>query len=123
MRTAVRALLFVVLLFGCFVFGFSFRDLQQGRLPNGRAMDLLLGVKSSKVAAPEQIFSQNYNRILTDYYRPVKADDLKYAGMEGLMASLGDPHTVFMPPKEAEAFSDETRANFFGVGARLLPDP
>ena len=55
--------------------------------------------------------------------KPVSAKDLKYAGMEGLMASVGDPHTMFMRPKVAEAFNDETRANFGGVGARLSPDP
>ena len=39
------------------------------------------------------------------------------------VASLGDPHTIFLPPQEAQAFSDETKAKFGGVGARLGTDP
>jgi carboxyl-terminal processing protease len=39
-----------------------------------------------------------------------------------MMGSLGDPHTTFFPPRAAKAFNDETRANFFGIGARLQPN-
>lgn len=110
-------------LMGCYVFGFAWRDIQDGKLPDGRSLNLLLGVKGTPSNSPEQVFKVSYQRILADYVRPVKANELKYAGMEGLMASLGDPHTVFMPPVAAQAFSEETTANFFGVGARLQSDP
>jgi carboxyl-terminal processing protease len=43
--------------------------------------------------------------------------------MEGLFASLGDPHTVFMEPQTAENFSIETKGNYAGIGSRLGPDP
>ena len=88
-----------------------------------RAIGLLFGVRSAGATSPEAQFQHAYNEIVTDYYKPVNKLELKYAGMEGLMSSLGDPHTMFMPPKLAEEFSDETRANFGGVGARLSPDP
>ena len=110
-------------LLGCLAFGFAWRDLQHGNLPPVRSIDTLFGVKTSSAASPEQIFHQSYQKILASYVHPVKAQDLKYAGMEGLMASLGDPHTVFFPPRDAEAFIDETKANFFGVGAKLQQDP
>jgi carboxyl-terminal processing protease len=122
MKNLSRGLTFLVLLLGCFIFGYSWRDLQNLQAPSARALNMLFGVKSSPTASPERVFSANYGRILADYYKPVKVNDLKYAGMEGLMAALGDPHTLFMPPREAQAFSDETRANFSGVGARLSPD-
>jgi carboxyl-terminal processing protease len=104
------------------MFGFAWRDLQNGQLPQPRTINALFGVKTAPTASPEQVFESNYQRILTEYYKPVDATELKYAAMEGLMASLGDPHTMFMPPKAAQAFNDETRANFYGVGARLSPD-
>jgi carboxyl-terminal processing protease len=119
----LRTLAFVAALGGCYVFGFSWRDLQEGRAPSPRALNRLVGVKETPASSPEQVFRSSYQRILSNYVRPVKANDLKYAGMEGLMASLGDPHTVFMPPKAAQLFSEETSANFFGVGARLQADP
>jgi len=109
-------------LFACLAFGFVWRDLQRGEAPSVRALGTLVGVKQAPKASPEQIFKQSYQRILASYVHPVKAQDLKYAGMEGLMASLGDPHTMFFPPKAAQEFSEETRANFYGVGARLSQD-
>lgn len=106
---------------GCaaFAFGFSWRNIQRGELPPTRSVASLFGVRSTPKASPEQIFKQTYQRILATYVHPVKSEELKYAGMEGLMASLGDPHTMFFPPKAAQEFSEETRANFFGIGARL----
>ncbi|CAN5341949.1 S41 family peptidase [soil metagenome] len=122
MKGVLKSIFVVGLVFGCFMFGYSWRDLQNLQAPSSRALNSLLGVKTAPTASPEKVFSSNYGRILADYYRPVKSTELKYAAMEGLMASLGDPHTIFMPPRAAQAFNDETRANFFGVGARLAAD-
>ena len=115
--------LFVLLLGFCFALGFTWRDVQDGQLPSLRAVNMLFGVKTEGKASPQEVFKQTYNRILTQYAEKVKAKELKYAGMEGLMASLGDLHTMFLPPVEAKEFSDQTKSNFFGVGASLLPDP
>jgi carboxyl-terminal processing protease len=43
--------------------------------------------------------------------------------MSGLLASLGDPHTIFMSPTFATEFSTETKGRFTGIGARLGGDP
>lgn len=110
-------------LLACFAFGFAWRDLQRGEPPSVRALGTLVGVKSSPKASPEQVFKQSFQYILASYAHPLNAQELKYAGMEGLMASLGDPHTMFFPPRAAQEFSEETKANFFGVGARLSGDP
>jgi len=123
MKPVAKTLTFVCGLGLCFLFGFSWQDLQKGKAPSTRAIGALFGVRSGAAASPEEEFQHAYGEILANYIKPVKANDLKYAGMEGLMASLGDPHTIFMPPRAAEAFNDETRANFGGVGARLSGDP
>lgn len=113
----------LIAFFGCFVFGFTWRDVINGEKPSARSFNLLFGVKSQNSASPEQVFKGTYNRIISQYAREVKPTDLKYAGMEGLMAALGDPHTIFLPPVEAQDFKDRTSANFFGVGAKLKADP
>lgn len=123
MRYIARAFWFLVLLLVLFVFGFGWRDIKAGRLPTTAVAKLLDAtfVQNSEQAAQE--FSQNYQKIRADYYKSVPADKLTYAGMEGLMASLGDPHTMFMEPQEAQDFSVETDAHFVGVGAQLEPYP
>jgi carboxyl-terminal processing protease len=36
-----------------------------------------------------------------------------------MVASLGDPYTVFLPPKENKEAKDELGGNFEGIGAQL----
>ena len=123
MNGTVKTIGAVVGLLSCGALGFGWRDLSQGQVPDPRAAGKLLGVKSAPTASPEQTFRTAYNQIRHGYTRTVDGEDLKYAGMQGLMGSLGDPHTVFMPPRAAQQFSEQTSANFFGVGAKLAPDP
>lgn len=123
MNKTLRAVFFGAMLLGCFLVGFGWRDIKQAGLPSTHALTTLLGVRRTDNLSPEQVFIHAYNEIRYDYAKPVKASDLKYAGMEGLMASLGDPHTIFLPPRAAQLFSEETKANFFGVGAKLQADP
>ena len=123
MKQIGRKIGFGFLVLACGTFGFAWRDIQIGKLPTSRTIGALAGVQTSSKLGPEQVFKLAYNQIRDTYYRPVKAEELKFAGMQGLMASLGDPHTMFLPPRAAEAFSEDTRANFSGIGARLQGDP
>lgn len=108
----------------CGAFGFFLSDVQGGKAPSIDALGRLVGAKASPARISAQaVFRQNYDHILAGYERTVRGTDLRYAGISGMMASLGDPHTIFMPPQAAKDFSDETSAKFFGVGARLGPDP
>ncbi len=43
-----------------------------------------------------------------------------YGAIQGLVASLEDPYTVFFPPAEAKAFAAEVRGNFEGVGMEVV---
>lgn len=42
-----------------------------------------------------------------------------YGAISGMVASLGDPYTVFFPPKEKKMFDEEIRGNFGGVGMEV----
>lgn len=122
MKRALRVGGFVLALMACFAFGFSWRDLRHGEMPQPRALERLLSSVSSKPVSSEQIFKDAYHKIISSYAREVKPRDLKYAGISGMMASLGDPHTMFLPPDANEQFMTETRARFVGVGAKLGRD-
>jgi carboxyl-terminal processing protease len=103
-----------------FSVGFAWRDIQNGNRDAAvRAFGQLVGISSVPQEAPEQEFMHAYSRIQADYYRPVKPLALKYAGMGGMMASLGDPHTMFLVPQVAKSFNLSTKANYVGIGARL----
>lgn len=124
MNRVFRSATLCAALTACGAFGFFLRDVRVAKPPSMEALSRLVGAKptSARLSA-EGVFRENYNRIIADYERPVKQQDLRYAGIGGMLASLGDPHTIFFPPRAAQEFNDETRAKFFGVGARLGSDP
>ena len=124
MKAFGKTLGVVIGLLALLVFGFAWRDLQGGRLPKADTMLALVGASPHKGSSLSsiQIFRQTYHRILDRYAGKVDPEKLKYAAMEGTMASLGDPHTMFLPEEAAETFNLETTAKFVGVGARLTPD-
>lgn len=106
-----------------FALGFSLRDLASLRPPSQTAFARLVGLEPRPSQTPTEMFGENYRRILASAYDPIPAERLKYRAMEGLFASLGDPHTNFLEPVAAEGLKLETRGDFVGIGARLSPDP
>lgn len=125
MKAFSRVLLFVLGILFLFSLGFGWRDIQQGKAPDTSAFGQLLGLSSSASVSQNatDVFKKAFDDIRKDYYKPVESLDLKYAGLTGMMASLGDPHTQFLSPKDTASFRLETDGHFAGVGARLSPDP
>ncbi len=50
-----------------------------------------------------------------------KLDDKKmsYGAIEGMVAALDDPYTVFLPPKENKSSNDDLAGEFGGIGIQL----
>lgn len=46
-------------------------------------------------------------------------DRLKYGVIEGMVSSLDDPYTVFLPPKKNQASNEDLAGEFGGVGISL----
>lgn len=51
--------------------------------------------------------------------KPVSDDKLFYGSIEGLLASLDDPYSVFLKPDNAKRFSQDLAGSFSGIGAEL----
>ncbi len=65
-------------------------------------------------------------RILDDRFvktststEPTTTDEKLWGALEGLAKSYGDPYTVFLPPQETEAFTEDISGNFEGVGMEI----
>lgn len=124
MKFLLRTLAVFVALAVFFALGFALRDIQNGRPLSRSALNSLLGkTPPREYVSPVLVFTDALNKIQADYDKPVESEKLRYAGVAGVVASLGDPHTMFMEPKLAQEFALETTGNFVGVGARLSPDP
>jgi len=50
---------------------------------------------------------------------PVTSEDRVYGAIRGMVASLGDPYTLFFNEQEADEFEEQIEGNFEGVGMEL----
>ena len=58
------------------------------------------------------------------YYEMPSSEDRLQGAIKGMVESLDDPYTVFMPPDAAQAFRDElTRGDYVGIGITVLENP
>ncbi|MCX6795634.1 MAG: S41 family peptidase [Candidatus Falkowbacteria bacterium] len=49
----------------------------------------------------------------------LNSQEMFYGSLKGLTASMGDPYTVFMDPKETQEFSSDMAGTFEGIGAEI----
>ena len=65
-------------------------------------------------------FWQVWNKIQTEYVdKPVPEKQLFYGAIMGLLASLGDPYSLFMEPEVSQEFQQELKGSFEGIGAEI----
>jgi carboxyl-terminal processing protease len=62
---------------------------------------------------------QIIQELQTRYYRPVNADKLGTAAIDGMLKSLKDPYTVYLDPQEAALLRERTEGRYSGIGATL----
>lgn len=48
-----------------------------------------------------------------------ESQTMVYGAIAGMVEALGDPYTVFFPPKEKEQFESEVKGRFEGIGAEI----
>ncbi|MDP3888909.1 MAG: S41 family peptidase [bacterium] len=67
------------------------------------------------------LFWNAWDRIESSYLDKSKIDKKKmvYGAIEGMVASLGDPYTVFLPPDEQKQSQEDLSGSFDGVGLQL----
>jgi carboxyl-terminal processing protease len=102
-----RRLLTVLLVVLAFVAGF------------GLATLLATVGGSAGAKGQARLYRQVLQDLQSDYYRPVDATRLGQAGVNGLLASLRDPYTVYFTRQQAAAFDQELSGTYTGIGTEL----
>jgi carboxyl-terminal processing protease len=111
----------IIVTAGIFLSGFY---VGQTRVP---ALYAVQGVANKELSQPEQVdFGLFWEvwKLLDEKYAPagtdvVGAQDRVYGAIEGLVASLGDPYTAFLPPIETEVFEGDVGGSFAGIGMEI----
>jgi carboxyl-terminal processing protease len=66
------------------------------------------------------VFWEAWNIINTDFYtQPVDPTTMTYGAINGMVNSLGDPHTLFLDSQHAKFLSQELGGSFEGIGAEV----
>ncbi|MFA4834166.1 MAG: S41 family peptidase [Patescibacteria group bacterium] len=67
------------------------------------------------------LFWEVWDTLQKEYVDKDKLNDKEmfYGALNGLVASVGDPYTVFMDPKLSREFADDLAGTFEGIGAEI----
>jgi len=66
------------------------------------------------------LFWDVWNQIQSDYIKkPIPESQLFYGALSGLVASLGDPYSVFLDPETSKKFNESLSGKFEGIGAEI----
>lgn len=112
-----------ILLLGSFAAGLF---VGRGRNPENAEVgwQIFNSIIEGNEAKPEEVdfslFWQVWGVIEEKYTNgPLDYQKMVYGAIEGMVNSLGDPYTVFMPPEEASEFEQEMEGKFQGIGAEI----
>ncbi|MFA5749686.1 MAG: S41 family peptidase [Candidatus Shapirobacteria bacterium] len=67
------------------------------------------------------LMEQVKDKLKKNFLDKDKMDDenMKYGAIEGMVSALGDPYTVFLPPKDNKSTNEDLAGQFGGVGISL----
>lgn len=67
-------------------------------------------------------FQRVEKEIKENYLRDYDIKDVQYAGLKAMVASLGDPYSVYYTPEEFAAFQQNSSGEYYGVGMGIAID-
>lgn len=67
------------------------------------------------------LFWNVWNKLASNYYDQKAVDPQKmlYGAISGMVSSVGDPYTMFLPPVAQTSFQQQLAGQFSGIGAEL----
>ena len=111
-RNLIIFLIFLIVSFGA---GWGLSQSYSGRINFKQSSSPLEFTQSN-------LFDEVY-RLLDQLYlekdQLSNQEKLLYGSVKGMVASLGDPYTVFLPPEDNQKFKEDLAGTFGGVGIEL----
>ena len=77
----------------------------------------MLNELSDSVQLPKVV--QAFNQIQSNYIEDVSDQDLVEGAISGMLSSLGDPYSEYLDVETMEAFNEQIKASFEGIGAEV----
>lgn len=89
---------------------------------NATAIEKILNLDRSanRSSADFNQFWDVWDKIQSSYVKEsVSETDMLYGAISGLVGSLGDPYSLYFPPKEADQFAKDLSGELEGIGAEI----
>lgn len=89
------------------------------------AIEKVKGVFGQETQKPQEVdfsqFWEVWSRIEQKFVDrdTIDREKLIAGSIAGLVRSLGDPYTVFLPPQQSKLFQEDVRGSFGGIGAEI----
>ncbi len=123
-KKSIRAATGVLACLGAMSFGALWRDrLEMGNSPRGNvSLGDLVASNSAHPELPESKFFQDILQLLERKYVDPITDETKLAdgAVRGMVASLGDPNSLFMDRDQFRVYSDARIGKYEGIGVALV---
>ncbi|MCA0757446.1 peptidoglycan-binding protein [Paenibacillus sp. N4] len=90
-------------------------------LAAGFALGLLwMGYRYPMLGEPAfQQFTVSYNKIMNDYLEGAEPKQLINGAAEGMVASLDDPYSRYLPEEKGDAYTQSYEGEIYGIGAEI----
>jgi carboxyl-terminal processing protease len=123
-RKAVGVYLALVFVVASFLWGYRLGANGSSGRPSGSASGTVEFVNDdvdlSGGTVDFRLFWDTWQLIKDRYAKqPVDERAMFYGALSGMVASLGDPHSVFLEPAASEEFAQELSGKFEGIGAEI----
>lgn len=116
----VKTILIVIL---SFLLGWQLghRDVQVKWATYKPTVSIINKVPPEKVNLDFKLFWDTWDLLSRSYFdkKAIDPNKLFYGSLSGMVSSLGDPYTVFLPPEQQKFSKDELNGSFEGVGIQL----
>ncbi len=112
----------VIFILVAFLTGWYLGQYQKG---SGTNIGTLVNINREKPAYVSKdvdfaLFWKVWDYVRANYLeQPVSETKLFYGSLQGILASLEDPYSLFMDPEIAEKFNQELSGSFEGIGAEI----
>ena len=69
--------------------------------------------------AADDLQQEVLQKLIDTYYKAIDPEELQVGAIDGMLAGLDDPYTVYMDPEEYADFKESTSGSYTGVGMTL----
>lgn len=115
-----RIILIVLL---AFLLGWQFghRDVQVKLLNYHPSISIINKEPPQNINVDFKLFWDTWDLVSRTYFdkKTIDPNKLFYGAISGMVAALGDPYTVFLPPQQQKFSKEELSGSFEGVGIEL----